>query len=81
MGFCPYYSKTCPQNIECQLWDNDATQCGVILQKTVLQQILATGGETSVVSIPPSGYCKVSNLYVNLSTGKLEVIYDNTPVE
>jgi len=74
MGFCPYYSKTCPQNIECQLWDNDATQCGVILQKTVLQQILATGGETSIISIPDGDCFKITNSYYDGDTDEQVII-------
>jgi len=74
MGFCPYYSKTCPQNIECQLWDNDATQCGVILQKTVLQQILATGGETSIISIPDTACLKITNEYYDSATDEQVII-------
>ena len=79
MGFCPYYSKSCPQNDECQLWDVEANQCGIIKQKNVLQQILETGGETSVVSLPPQGKYKVTNIYVDPVSGRLTVNYDDTP--
>ena len=79
MGFCPYYSKNCPQNDECQLWDTDAEQCGVIVQKNVMQQILATGGETSVLSLPPTGYYKIENTYYDYDTDEQVIIRGDTP--
>ena len=33
----------------------------------------------TAVSNPPSGKCKVTNLFVDPVTGKLVVEYDNTP--
>ena len=33
-----------------------------------------------IISDPPSGKCKVTNIYVDLDTGKLTVQYDDTPV-
>jgi len=40
---------------------------------------VAVEQDKSVVSIPPPGYCPVSNLYVDPETGKLVVIYDDVP--
>lgn len=34
----------------------------------------------NVVTTPPSGKCKVINVYVDPDTGKLIVQYDNMPV-
>ena len=33
-----------------------------------------------IASVPPTGYYKVVNIYVNPATGKLTVEYDNTPI-
>ena len=33
-----------------------------------------------MVSKPPSGKCRVTNLYVDPSTGKVVVEYEDTPV-
>jgi len=35
---------------------------------------------TGIPSNPPSGKCKVVNIYVDPGTGKTVVEYDNTPV-
>ena len=35
--------------------------------------------QKSVISVPPPGYCPVSNLYVDPETGKLVVTYDDVP--
>ena len=40
----------------------------------------AVAWSTGIESNPPSGKCKVVNLYVVISTGKLLVEYDDTPV-
>jgi hypothetical protein len=32
------------------------------------------------ISIPPTGKCKVTNLYVDPLTGKLTIEYDNIPI-
>ncbi len=37
------------------------------------------GCTTIVLSVPPSGKCCVTNLYVDPETGKLVVEYDNVP--
>lgn len=37
--------------------------------------------DSIVVSDPPVGYYRVTNLYVNPTNGKLIIIYDNTPVK
>ena len=54
--------------------------------KTIRRNITDDGFEAITVSAggvesnPPSGKCKVVNLYVVISTGKLVVEYDDTPV-
>lgn len=35
----------------------------------------------AIVTSPPSGKCKVTNLFVDPSTGKLAVEYEDTPIE
>ncbi len=42
-----------------------------------LTNLLSTSG--GLESIPPTGHFKVTNLYVDATTGKLVVDYDNTP--
>ena len=45
------------------------------------QYILVSTPVTNfVLSSPPSGYCKVKNLYVDPGTGKVVVEYDDTPI-
>jgi hypothetical protein len=39
---------------------------------------IAAAGE-GIASVPPTGYFKVVNMYVNPGTGKLTIEYDNTP--
>lgn len=36
--------------------------------------------ETCLISKPPSGKCRVTNIYVNPVTGKMEFEYEDTPV-
>ena len=79
MGFCPYYSSNCPHNFECELWDASREICGIKRQTVVLESI-NTGGEDSLGSVPPSGKCKVTNIYVDPLTEKLTIEYDNTPI-
>ena len=40
--------------------------------------ITASGG--GIASVPPTGSFKVVNIYVEPSTGKLTIEYDNTPI-
>lgn len=47
--------------------------------RTVKGEWIEKGG--GMASSPPSGKCKVTNLYVDPDTGKLTVEYDNNPVE
>jgi len=50
------------------------------LRKAVTKLLAAsstTSGES--LSNPPSGKCRVTNIYVDPRTGKLEVEWDNTP--
>ena len=42
---------------------------------------LLRGSGALLVSKPPSGKCKVINIYVDPDTGKTIVEYENTPVE
>lgn len=42
---------------------------------------LAKGDKGDPLSVPPAGCCKVTNIYVNPQTGKLVVVYDDTPAE
>ena len=42
--------------------------------------ILAAAGLSELKSVPPSGKCKVTNIYVDPVTGKVIVDYDDTPV-
>lgn len=51
------------------IW-NDTTSAWEPMQKDWL------GG---ALSSPPHGYYKVTNLYVDPDTGKLIVVYDDTP--
>ena len=78
MGYCPYYSSECPHNDECEIWDVSREICGVKRQTVVLESI-NVGGEGSLGSVPPAGKCKVVNIYVDPSTGKCTVEYDDTP--
>ena len=42
---------------------------------------LAKGDKGDPLSVPPAGFCKVTNMYVNPQTGKLVVVFDDTPAE
>lgn len=79
MGFCPYYNLDCPRNDECEIWDTSSNSCGVKRQKSLLELINLKGTD-SIASEAPVGYCKVTNFFVNPSTGRLVVEYDDTPV-
>ena len=46
----------------------------------ILLRANALGLVNQVCSKPPSGMCKVVELYVNPSTGGLVIVYDDTPV-
>lgn len=46
---------------------------------TVLSQAYSLP-ESVLKSEPPSGYCKVIGIYVNPTTGKTVVKYDDTPI-
>jgi hypothetical protein len=41
---------------------------------------LSTGGGASIFTTP-SGKCPITKMYVNPSTGKLEIEYETTPIE
>ena len=56
------------------MWDTDALQCSIVKQKTVLQQILATGGETSIISIPDGDCYKITNSYYDGATDEQVII-------
>ena len=45
---------------------------------TVTVEVVVTN---QVATNPPAGEYRVTNLYVNPDTGKLEVEFDDTPVE
>jgi len=79
MGYCPFYSKDCPQNTECEIWDTETNSCGFKRQVSLLQSIQMAGTD-AIVSSPPSEKYKVTNLFVDPSTGKLTVEYDDTPI-
>ena len=80
MGYCPYYSKNCPHSDECEIWDTATNTCGIKRQKSLLE-LINLKGEDSIASSAPVGKYKVVNMYVDPSTGKLTVEYDDTPVE
>ena len=80
MGYCPYYSKNCPHNDECEIWDTATDTCGIKRQKSLLE-LINLKGEDSIASSAPVGMYKVVNMYVDPATGKLSVEYDDTPVE
>jgi hypothetical protein len=44
MGYCPYYSKDCPESTECYLWDSSSGQCYVFRQIVLLEEILVELG-------------------------------------
>lgn len=79
-GFCPWYNLECPRNIECEIWDTATDMCGIRRQKSLLELINMKGAD-SVASAPPIGYYKVVNIFVNPTTGKTVVRYDDTPIE
>jgi len=39
------------------------------------------GEKGDPISIPPEGFCKIENLYVDPNTGKLVVVFDDKPIE
>jgi len=61
------------------LWYSDGTAWAR------LGQILVAGGESPsagfLPSNPPIGKCVVTNIYVDPSTDKVKVLYENIPVE
>jgi hypothetical protein len=68
MAFCPYNWKfeiECTS--ECALYKNG--ECGLARDAGALE------------SAPPSGKHKVTNLYYNPETGRLDVEYSDTPEE
>ena len=79
MSYCPYFNQECYQDISCAMWDTDYSKCGIIVQKNVMQQILATGGETSVLSLPPTGMYKITNAYYDYSTDEQVIIREDNP--
>jgi len=80
VGYCPYYSKACPHNDECEIWDTATSTCGIKRQKSLLELINLKGAD-SIASEAPAGKYKVTNMYVDPATGTLTVEYDDTPVE
>lgn len=42
---------------------------------------ITSEGKIVITTNPPSGMCKILNLYWNPSTQKVVVTYDDTPVE
>ena len=80
MGYCPYFNQECYESTECAIWDTVALQCSIVKQKNVMQQILSTGGETSVLSLPPTGKYKLNNIYYDADTDEHVVIREDTPI-
>lgn len=78
MAFCPYFSRTCPQSDECEMWDTALSMCGKKRERSLLE-LINMKGEDAVASAPPVGKYKVTNIYIE--NGKLTVEYDDTPVE
>ena len=72
MGYCPYYSKNCPHNDECEIWDTATDTCGIKRQKSLLE-LINLKGEDSIASSAPAGMYKVVNMYVDTATCKLSV--------
>ena len=52
----------------------------VEFEATDLHELVEGEGETIIVSNPPSGKYKVVNLFVDPSSGRLTVQYDDTPI-
>jgi hypothetical protein len=68
MAKCPYnwnFDVECTS--ECALYKNG--KCGLVRDAGTVE------------SVPPSGRCKVTNLFYNPLTEKLEYDYDETPTE
>jgi hypothetical protein len=51
------------------------------IPKSIIRKVVEEVLIDKVKSEPPVGFCQVVNLYVNPSTGKLVVEYNNIPKE
>jgi hypothetical protein len=63
-----------------QIKSDVVMSAGEIIRRNVSNTDFETYMSAAVESNPPSGKCKVVNLYVVISTGKLVVEYEDTPV-
>lgn len=66
MAFCPFYNLQCPEvndgEVGCAVWDTTTNSCGFRRQISLLQAIQMQGTD-AIVSSPPTGKCKVTNIY------------------
>jgi hypothetical protein len=74
MGYCPYYSKDCPENAGCYLWHASSSSCGLVRQVNLLSQI-STASVGTIKSLPSGDYRQVSGITYNPTTRKMKVLY------
>lgn len=80
MGYCPYYDKQCPHNLECEIWDDASNMCGHKRQKSLLE-LINLKGEDSIASAPPVGGYKIINTYYDEEQDEQVIVTSDIPEE